>query len=134
MSQTLSLCVLLAIIMAVVSYDQYGQPPTQPTDPCSLPMDAGNCRGYCPRYYYDARRRSCRSFTYGCCGGNANNFVSKQLCEKSCKPRRCPEIACLIGACTIQRCENFPNATCFAVCPCDNSRWVYNGEDVTSRC
>lgn len=21
-----------------------------------------------------------------------------------------------------------------AVCPCDNSRWVYNGEDVTDKC
>ncbi|XP_065922771.1 kappaPI-actitoxin-Avd3e-like [Magallana gigas] len=134
MSRVLSLCVLLFITVAIVSARWYGQPPPPVTGPCSLSAEPGPCRGACPRFYYDASRNSCRPFTYGCCGGNANNFKSKKLCERSCRPRRCPNIACFVGACTIQKCDNFPEATCFAVCPCDNSRWVYNGEDVTDKC
>lgn len=44
----------------------------------SYPTNVG--RGACPRYYYDARRQTCRKLNYGCCGGNANNFKSKALC------------------------------------------------------
>ena len=58
-------------------------------NPCRLPPDAGNCRGICPRWYYDARLRSCRPFNYGCCGGNANNFKTRQLCESICREDRC---------------------------------------------
>lgn len=61
---------------------------TYATGPCSLSAEPGPCRGACPRFYYDASRNSCRPFTYGCCGGNANNFKSKKLCERSCRPRR----------------------------------------------
>lgn len=44
----------------------------------SFPPNVG--KGACPRYYYDARRQTCRKLNYGCCGGNANNFKSKALC------------------------------------------------------
>ncbi|XP_056003583.1 tissue factor pathway inhibitor 2-like [Ostrea edulis] len=128
-------------------------------DICSLSPDAGDCKGACPRYYYDAKRGRCRRFTYGCCGGNANNFKTKSLCETVCKPKgkysstnsqyiytflptrsvtlicflACIAIACLIGACTIQTCPNYPDAICRAVCPC-TSLWLYDGQDVTNRC
>ena len=57
-------------------------------DPCRLPPAAGNCKGICPRWYYDSRQRSCRPFNYGCCGGNANNFKTRRLCENTCREDR----------------------------------------------
>nr|XP_022309696.1 chelonianin-like [Crassostrea virginica] len=123
--------------VVVNSQRQYGYPPTTtPTVdwPCSLPKKPGPCRGFCPRYYYDSNTDSCHEFTYGCCGGNANNFKTNALCENGCKQfRACPAIACLVPACTFETCPNFPEATCFAPCGC-TSIWVYNGEDVTNRC
>ena len=53
-------------------------------NPCHLPPAAGNCEGICPRWYFDTRLGSCRPFNYGCCGGNANNFKTKGLCEENC--------------------------------------------------
>ncbi|XP_078330420.1 chelonianin-like [Crassostrea virginica] len=103
-------------------------------NPCRLPPDAGYCRRICPRWYYDTRLRSCRPFNYGCCGGNANNFKTWQLCDTICREDiSCTAQACDVLACTIQTCPNFPEATCFAPCPC-SSVWIYNGEDVTERC
>uniref|UniRef100_K1RCH9 Tissue factor pathway inhibitor 2 n=1 Tax=Magallana gigas TaxID=29159 RepID=K1RCH9_MAGGI len=55
---------------------------------CSLRPDVGECEGICPRFYYDARRRTCRRFNYGCCGGNANNFKTKALCQRVCGRRK----------------------------------------------
>ena len=56
--------------------------------PCSLPKKPGPCRGFCPRYYYESNTDSCHEFTYGCCGGNANNFKTNALCENACKQFR----------------------------------------------
>lgn len=45
----------------------------------SFPPNVG--RGACPRYYYDARRQTCRKLNYGCCGGNANfKYKALRLC------------------------------------------------------
>ncbi|XP_076360877.1 papilin-like isoform X2 [Tachypleus tridentatus] len=54
---------------------------------CSLPQDAGFCTGNFIRYYYDTSRQGCEPFTYGGCGGNENNFKTKQLCESTCIPK-----------------------------------------------
>ncbi|XP_062566162.1 PI-stichotoxin-Hcr2i-like isoform X1 [Saccostrea cucullata] len=132
MKQAILFGLCLSIIVFVVNCQGYRpRPPANPI--CSLPREPGLCRGACPRYYYDTRTGTCRSFTYGCCGGNLNNFQSRELCNRVCKIRPCPAIACLIGACTIQTCPAYPEATCVAVCPCE-SVWIYRGEDVTDRC
>ncbi|XP_062566160.1 PI-stichotoxin-Hcr2i-like isoform X1 [Saccostrea cucullata] len=133
MKQVFLCGLLLSIIIVVVNGQGYlpRRPPSNPI--CSLPREPGPCRGSCPRYYYDTRRGTCRSFTYGCCGGNANNFQTRQLCNRICNTKVCPEIACLVGACTFQTCPAYPQATCFAVCPC-TSVWIYDGEDVSNRC
>mmetsp|Transcript_31142 Transcript_31142/g.50028 ORF Transcript_31142/g.50028 Transcript_31142/m.50028 type:complete len:174 (+) Transcript_31142:38-559(+) len=52
-------------------------------DPCSLPAVTGLCKAYFPRYYFDGNR--CAQFIYGGCGGNANNFETKQECKDACK-------------------------------------------------
>lgn len=55
-------------------------------DICTLPQDPGPCDGACPRWFYDAETGHCEEFVYGCCGGNANNFVSQEACEAACLP------------------------------------------------
>ncbi|XP_011451126.3 kunitz-type serine protease inhibitor C [Magallana gigas] len=128
------MCALSVVVCGSRGYGYYRKPPPPSGGVCSLRPDVGECEGICPRFYYDARRRTCRKFNYGCCGGNANNFKTKALCQRVCGRRKpCPLIFCFVGACTIQTCPNFPKATCVAVCPCE-SLWIYKGEDVTSRC
>ena len=51
---------------------------------CNLPSQAGPCLGYFTRYYFHIADKECRQFFYGGCGGNANNFVTKEACIKEC--------------------------------------------------
>lgn len=51
---------------------------------CRLPMKVGSCRAAFPRFYYDVTNQSCRSFTYGGCGANGNNFDTLEECEAAC--------------------------------------------------
>ncbi|KAH0617178.1 hypothetical protein JD844_028981 [Phrynosoma platyrhinos] len=54
-------------------------------DPCVLPMDEGACKRYTVLWYYHREANNCRPFIFGGCGGNANQFPSKQTCERWCK-------------------------------------------------
>ncbi|XP_060543034.1 kunitz-type serine protease inhibitor HNTX-852-like [Pantherophis guttatus] len=54
-------------------------------DPCALPMDEGACLQYVVLWYFHPETETCRPFIYGGCGGNANQFPSKQSCEGRCK-------------------------------------------------
>nr|AAG44250.1 peptidylglycine alpha-amidating monooxygenase [Calliactis parasitica] len=51
---------------------------------CMLEHDTGPCRAAMPRWYFDAKARSCTRFIYGGCSGNENNFASKRECEAKC--------------------------------------------------
>ncbi|KAJ8413722.1 hypothetical protein AAFF_G00082290 [Aldrovandia affinis] len=68
-------------------------------NPCGLPSLQGPCKAYEPRWAYSGVTKQCQSFIYGGCGGNENNFESKEACEdmcpfpknqncKMCKPRQ----------------------------------------------
>ena len=46
--------------------------------------DSGNCLAYIRNWRYDSSTGKCVQFTYGGCGGNANNFQSSQVCEAFC--------------------------------------------------
>ncbi|XP_035511310.1 WAP, Kazal, immunoglobulin, Kunitz and NTR domain-containing protein 2 [Morone saxatilis] len=52
--------------------------------PCSLPSLQGPCKAYEPRWAYSNGLKKCQSFVYGGCGGNENNFESKEACEEMC--------------------------------------------------
>ena len=51
---------------------------------CSQPITPGNCRGYFPRYGFDQATGQCKSFVYGGCGGNSNNFETLEDCKAAC--------------------------------------------------
>ncbi|MEM7245767.1 MAG: BPTI/Kunitz domain-containing protein [Acidobacteriota bacterium] len=57
---------------------------------CELPADVGPCDGVCPRWFFNAETGSCEEFTWGCCGGNANNFETAAECLAACDPTCCP--------------------------------------------
>ncbi|XP_063164562.1 collagen alpha-1(VII) chain-like [Candoia aspera] len=63
------------------------EPAPPSADPCVLPMDEGSCLQYVVLWYYHQGMEKCRPFIYGGCGGNANQFPSKQKCEWWCKRR-----------------------------------------------
>jgi hypothetical protein len=59
-------------------------PLCQESDVCLLLPDPGPCDGVCPRVFYNASTGQCESFVYGCCGGNANNFLTTEECQAAC--------------------------------------------------
>lgn len=52
---------------------------------CEQPMDQGPCEGNYERWYYEKESDSCRSFTYGGCKGNKNNYPSEHACNYYCR-------------------------------------------------
>ncbi|XP_070793705.1 WAP, Kazal, immunoglobulin, Kunitz and NTR domain-containing protein 2 [Pituophis catenifer annectens] len=55
-----------------------------PINICNLPALQGHCKAYEPRWAYNSLTKQCQSFIYGGCGGNENNFESREACEESC--------------------------------------------------
>merc|ERR1719249_455607 len=43
----------------------------------------GDCDAAFPSYYFDKNTKSCQEFTYGGCGGNANNFMTEEECNNA---------------------------------------------------
>ena len=55
---------------------------------CLQPKKIGRCRARLPRWFFDLDTLSCRTFYYGGCGGNDNNFRSQAACEQRCVPAK----------------------------------------------
>lgn len=51
---------------------------------CLEPIKPGLCKAYFPRFAYNSKTRTCEQFIYGGCGGNNNNFNTKEECEQVC--------------------------------------------------
>nr|AEI52542.1 venom Kunitz trypsin inhibitor protein 2 [Vipera renardi] len=51
---------------------------------CYLPADPGICKAHKPRFYYNPASNKCKEFFYGGCGGNANNFKTRDECHHTC--------------------------------------------------
>ncbi|XP_062949451.1 WAP four-disulfide core domain protein 8 [Cynocephalus volans] len=63
-------------------------------EPCMLPLDTGGCETIVQHWYFDIENHHCRPFLYKGCYGNANNFLSRDDCNKACllvvKEGECP--------------------------------------------
>jgi len=53
-------------------------------DSCSLPPHAGTCSGSHTRYRWDQRTMGCSTFVWTGCGGNSNNFKTREKCVQRC--------------------------------------------------
>ncbi|XP_065677209.1 low-density lipoprotein receptor-related protein 2 isoform X1 [Hydra vulgaris] len=65
-----------------------------PWNICSMPSDHGPCQNDEIKWSFNPLTKSCQQFLYGGCGGNENNFDSKENCENdcggnSCNPQNC---------------------------------------------
>ncbi|XP_066984826.1 uncharacterized protein [Macrobrachium rosenbergii] len=94
----------------------------QNPDICSQPVQAGVCTGGEARWYYNTETRKCEPFLYSGCGGNGNNFRTKNECEARCpnmvlcpywsaasmEPQPCSRAE----ACRNKTCHGHPDAVC----------------------
>jgi hypothetical protein len=56
----------------------------QPADICQEPADPGPCEAAFERWFFNAERGICETFTYGGCEGNENNFETLEACSAAC--------------------------------------------------
>lgn len=53
---------------------------------CLTEPVVGHCRNPSNRWYYDNDKNDCALFSFSGCGGNQNNFLSRDECISTCKP------------------------------------------------
>nr|XP_008112888.1 PREDICTED: collagen alpha-3(VI) chain isoform X10 [Anolis carolinensis] len=53
-------------------------------DICNLSKEAGPCRDFILKWFFDTTTKSCARFWYGGCGGNENRFNTQKECEQLC--------------------------------------------------
>ncbi|TKR72513.1 hypothetical protein L596_019947 [Steinernema carpocapsae] len=96
-------------------------------DTCSQPLDQGHGVENMTRWYVDPMDRSCtrqcKPFFYKGTKGNQNNFLTKEECEKECKP------VCVNPCGTGQLLTDMGGSPrlCGPVSPCPNAHWCHVG-------
>ncbi|XP_076445385.1 actinia tenebrosa protease inhibitors-like [Babylonia areolata] len=60
---------------------------------CQMSSDMGRCKGYFPKFFFNAKTGVCQQFVYGGCGGNGNRFDSVKECQEACLDK---ESVCLM--------------------------------------
>ncbi|KAI2651695.1 Kunitz-type protease inhibitor 1 [Labeo rohita] len=97
--------------------------PDQSERHCLAPKKVGPCRGYFPRWHYNAASKNCEQFYFGGCKENNNNYLSKQECLNACKNAECSsscredEFECSNGCCVKKEFE------------CDEQQQCSDGSD-----
>ncbi|XP_014590746.1 WAP four-disulfide core domain protein 8 isoform X1 [Equus przewalskii] len=80
-------------------------------EPCSLPLDPGNCESPARHWYFDFKDHLCKPFAYRGCDGNANNFFNREDCKTACS------LAAKKGQCPLFPLKN--RMMCSALCKSD---------------
>ncbi|XP_044011690.1 papilin isoform X3 [Aphidius gifuensis] len=93
--------------------------PGHSRDSCSLPRAEGNCTEKKSKWYYDQSENRCMPFYYTGCGGNSNNFESREACETDCPPK-IEQDTCLLPA-LLGECHNY------------TQRWYYDSYEQRCR-
>uniref|UniRef100_A0A8C6Y6X2 BPTI/Kunitz inhibitor domain-containing protein n=1 Tax=Naja naja TaxID=35670 RepID=A0A8C6Y6X2_NAJNA len=62
------------------------------SDICLLPKQEGDCTALFLHWFHNWRSGRCELFIYGGCGGNANNFETREECQRTCVPSEPPQI------------------------------------------
>ncbi|XP_043191843.1 uncharacterized protein LOC122365025 [Amphibalanus amphitrite] len=60
------------------------QTPAIPRSACQQYPDAGPCSGHVTAWYWDSGEERCKTFHYGGCKGNRNNFITQDECRAVC--------------------------------------------------
>uniref|UniRef100_A0A8C6YHJ3 Serine peptidase inhibitor, Kunitz type 2 n=1 Tax=Naja naja TaxID=35670 RepID=A0A8C6YHJ3_NAJNA len=55
-----------------------------PLEFCAAPRVVGPCRASFLRWYFDLESRMCKTFIYGGCHGNKNNYLFEEHCWSQC--------------------------------------------------
>uniref|UniRef100_A0A8C6YF88 Serine peptidase inhibitor, Kunitz type 2 n=1 Tax=Naja naja TaxID=35670 RepID=A0A8C6YF88_NAJNA len=55
-----------------------------PVEFCAAPRVVGPCRASFLRWYFDLESRMCKTFIYGGCHGNKNNYLFEEHCWSQC--------------------------------------------------
>uniref|UniRef100_A0A8C9B1V1 Kunitz-type protease inhibitor 1 n=2 Tax=Phocoena sinus TaxID=42100 RepID=A0A8C9B1V1_PHOSS len=66
--------------------------PKQTEEYCLASSKVGRCRGSFPRWYYDTTEQICKSFIYGGCLGNKNNYLWEEECKLACRNVQGPSV------------------------------------------
>ncbi|XP_067599594.1 kunitz-type protease inhibitor 1 isoform X1 [Pseudorca crassidens] len=66
--------------------------PKQTEEYCLASSKVGRCRGSFPRWYYDTTEQICKSFVYGGCLGNKNNYLREEECKLACRNVQGPSV------------------------------------------
>uniref|UniRef100_A0A8C3RII3 Collagen alpha-1(VII) chain n=1 Tax=Chelydra serpentina TaxID=8475 RepID=A0A8C3RII3_CHESE len=86
--RTSSLCMAISLQLLPTPPDQGSQVCSLfflPADPCSLPLDEGDCSRFTLRWYYNQKVAECRPFIYSGCRGNLNRFYTQEDCDLQCR-------------------------------------------------
>ncbi|XP_049754583.1 kunitz-type protease inhibitor 1 [Elephas maximus indicus] len=59
---------------------------------CLASYKVGRCRGAFPRWYYSPPEQVCKSFIYGGCLGNKNNYLREEECKLACRDVQGPSM------------------------------------------
>ncbi|KAL3115683.1 hypothetical protein niasHT_016392 [Heterodera trifolii] len=63
-----------------------------PSNWCQHPKDEGHCAAHFMRWFWDGEAKKCEQFQYGGCGGNGNNFGSREECLSICHREVTPPV------------------------------------------